>query len=42
MRPGNFLGAAVICGALLAIVFVASVTRDNTAEMAATTVSVVR
>lgn len=42
MRPGNFLGAAVICAALLAIVFVASVTQDSTAEMASTTVTVVR
>ncbi|MEB2846115.1 hypothetical protein [Endobacterium cereale] len=42
MRPGNFLGAAVICAALLAITFVASVTQDSNPEMAATTVTVVR
>lgn len=42
MRHGNFLGAAVICAALLAIVFVATITKETDAQMAATTVSVVR
>ncbi|MGE7369810.1 hypothetical protein ACQKKX_12210 [Neorhizobium sp. NPDC001467] len=42
MRSANFLGAAVICFALLAIVSVASVAQDSAAEMAAAPITAVR
>lgn len=42
MRPGNFLGAAVISAFLLAVVAVATVNSNSEPELASVTTKVVR